>query len=269
VSAAPAVAARPAFRVNRSTVGLLVVAALAWVGVIADARHMGNGVGTMGMRILEFVPMWGAMMAAMMLPAVAPVATLYAKTITGNRTARLMLFVAGYLVAWTVTGVPAYYVLRLVDQLVGDGRTVMRVTAAVTLGVAAVYQLSPLKSRCLRHCRSPLGLLLHYGNVKGPARELRVAAHHALYCIGCCWALMALFVAFGVMNVWAMVALTAIVLGEKVLPHGDTLGRVAGGLAVGLALIVLASPTVAARIVPSPGPMPSMMPAHRPGSSMR
>ena len=266
MSTLPALGTRPAFRVDRSTVGLLAIAALAWAGVVAYARHMGNGAGTMGMRVLEFVPMWGAMMAAMMLPAVAPVATLYAKTITANRAARLTLFVAGYLVAWTVIGVPAYYVLRIVDHLAGDGRMVMRVTAAVTLGVAAVYQLSPLKSRCLRHCRSPLGQLLHYGNFKGPARELRVAAHHALYCIGCCWALMALFVAFGVMNVWAMVALTAIVLAEKILPHGEALGRVAGGLAVGLALLVLASPTVATRIVPSTGLMPSMMPAHSVGS---
>lgn len=269
MSASPALTARPAFRLDRSTVGLLAVAALAWAGVVAYARHMGNGAGTMGMQVVEFLPMWGAMMAAMMLPAVAPVATLYAKTITANRGPRLTLFVGGYLLAWTLTGVPAYYALRVVDHLAGDGWMVMRVTAAGTLGAAAAYQLSPLKSRCLRHCRSPLGQLLRYGNFKGPARELRVAAHHALYCIGCCWALMALFVAFGVMNVWAMLALTAIVLAEKLLPRGEALGRVAGGLAVALGLLVLASPTVAARIVPTTGSMPSMMPAHSHGAATR
>lgn len=257
-------APRPAFRVDRPTVILLALAALAWVGVVAYARHMGNGPGTMGMPIPEFVPMWGAMMAAMMLPAVAPVATLYAKTITANRVARLTLFVGGYLVAWAITGVPAYYLLRGVDHLAGDGRMVMRVVAAVTLGAAAVFQISPLKARCLRHCRSPLGQLLRYGNVKGPARELRVAMHHALYCIGCCWALMALFVAFGVMNVWAMLGLTAVVVAEKSLPRGETLGRAAGGVAAGLAVLVLVSPTVASRIVPSTGTgtMPSMMHMH-------
>jgi predicted metal-binding membrane protein len=139
---------------------------------------------------------------------------------------------------------------------------VMRVTAAIALGVAAVYQLSPLKSRCLRHCRSPLGQLLRYGNVTGPGRELRVAVHHATYCIGCCWALMALFIAFGVMNVWAMLALTGVVVAEKIVPRGEALGRLAGGCAAVLALLVLASPAVAKRIVPATGSMPSMMPAH-------
>ena len=119
--------------------------------------------------------------------------------------------------------------------------------------------MSPLKSRCLRHCRSPLAQLLHYGNVKGPLRDLKVAMHHAGYCLGCCWALMALFVAFGVMNVWVMIGLAAIVLAEKVLRSGEVIGRIAGLVFIVGAVLVMASPSVADALVPTmdspPGPM--------------
>ena len=212
---------------------------------------MGNGAGSMGLSLREFVPMWGGMMAAMMLPAVAPVATLYARTIKTNRGARLSVFVAGYLIVWMAAGLPAYYALRVVDHFVEGSDSALRNIAVVTLLVAGLYQLSPLKSRCLRHCRSPLAQLLHYGNVKGPLRELRVAMHHAAYCLGCCWALMALFIAFGIMNVWAMIGLAAIVLVEKVLASGELVGRIAGIVFVILAGLVLVSPSVADALVPA------------------
>ena len=250
---------RPALRWSPSTIALLAAAALAWTGVIAYAREMGNGPGTMGLSVREFMPMWGGMMAAMMLPAVAPVATLYARTIKTSRTVRLALFVAGYLVAWTVVGFPAYYVLRAVDHFAADSDTALRNIAALTLVAAGVYQLSPLKSRCLRHCRSPLAQLLHYGNVKGPLRDLKVALHHAGYCLGCCWALMALFVAFGVMNVWVMIGLAAIVLAEKVLRSGDAIGRIAGLVFIVVAALVMASPSVADALVPTMDSPPGTM----------
>jgi predicted metal-binding membrane protein len=187
----------------------------------------------------------------MMLPAVAPVASLYARTITSDREARLSLFVGGYLVAWTLAGLPAYYALRVVDHFAGDTDSTMRAIAAITLVAAGLYQLSPLKSRCLRHCRSPLAQLLHYGNVKGPLRDLKVAVHHAAYCLGCCWALMALFIVFGVMNVWAMIGLAAVVVGEKVLPRGEAAGRLAGVAFLLAALLVVTSSSVAEALVPS------------------
>ena len=212
---------------------------------------MGNGPGTMGMSLREFMPMWGGMMGAMMLPAVAPVATLYARTITRNRAPRLALFVAGYLVVWTVAGLPTYYMLRIVDHFAADSDTALRNIAATTLVATGLYQLTPLKTRCLRHCRSPLAQLLHYGNVKGPLRELKVALHHAMYCLGCCWALMALFVAFGVMNVWLMIGLAAIVLAEKVLHRGELIGRAAGIVFVVIAGLVLVSPSIADALIPA------------------
>lgn len=248
---APAVPARPAFRLTPTAITLLAFAALAWAGVVAYARDMGNGSGSMGLRLWEFLPMWSVMMTAMMLPAVAPVASLYARTITSTRAKRISLFVAGYLIAWTAAGIPTYALLRLVDRVTGHSDITMRSIAVVTLVAASAYQLSPLKARCLRHCRSPLAQLLRYGNVKGPLRDLKVALHHAGYCLGCCWALMALFIAFGVMNVWAMLGLAAVVVGEKILPRGETISRVAGAVFLTLALLVLASPSVADALIPS------------------
>lgn len=251
MSAPVAPADRPTLRWTPATFVMLAVAALAWAGVIAYARDMGNGAGTMGLSLREFIPMWGGMMTAMMLPAVAPVATLYARTIRTNRGARLTLFVAGYLAVWALAGVPAYYVLRVVDHFAADSDTALRNIAVITLLTTGVYQLTPLKSRCLRHCRSPISQLLHYGNMKGRLRDLKVALHHAAYCLGCCWALMALFVAFGVMNVWLMIGLAAMVLAEKVLPSGELIGRLAGVVFVVLGGLVLLSPSVADAVIPS------------------
>ena len=159
----------------------------------------------------------------------------------------------GYLIVWAAAGVPAYAVLRLVDHFSGDSEAAMRNIAAGVLLAAGLYQLSPLKSWCLRHCRSPLAQLLRYGNVKGPVRDLKVALHHAGYCLGCCWALMALFIAFGVMNVWAMLGLAAVVLSEKVLRRGEAIGRLAGGAFLAVAVLVVTSSSVADALVPAAG----------------
>ncbi len=242
---------RPVLRLTRESIVMLGVAALAWAGVIAYARDMGNGVGTMGMSLLEFMGMWSLMMTAMMLPAVAPVASLYLRTIVSDRPRRLGLFVGGYLIMWATVGFPAYIALRFVDDRVADSTAAMRTIAVVVLAAAGIYQLTPLKAVCLRHCRSPLGQLLHYGNIKGRGKDLKVALHHAGFCLGCCWALMALFLAFGVMNLWAMLGLAVIVFAEKLLPHGETIGRLFGAAFVVLALLVASSPRVADAVVPS------------------
>lgn len=247
---------RPVLHLTRETIVVLGVAALAWAGVIAYARHMGNGVGTMGMSLLEFMRMWSLMMTAMMLPAVAPVASLYQRTIVSDRPRRLALFVGGYLIVWAAVGIPTYIALRVIDDRVADSAATMRIIAVVLLAAAGIYQLTPLKAVCLRHCRSPLAQLLHYGNIRGRGKDLKVALHHAGFCLGCCWAIMALFLAFGVMNLWAMFGLAAVVFSEKLLPHGETIGRLVGAAFVVLALLVATSPSVAHAIVPSnPAPM--------------
>jgi predicted metal-binding membrane protein len=240
---------RPTLRVSPSTIASLSAAALAWAAVIVIARRMGNGVGTMQLSLLAFTGMWTLMMAAMMLPAVAPVASLYLRTISTRQPARWLLFVGGYFLLWSALALPAYVILRGFDSVVSD--TVLRVIAAAVLGGAGIYQLTPFKAACLRHCRSPLGQLLQYGNTTGTAKELRVAVHHAAYCVGCCWMLMAIMLAFGVMNVWAMVTLAAVLVGEKLLAHGEALGRFAGIAFIAVALALVVSPRVAHDVLPT------------------
>ena len=247
---APA-ADRATFRLTPTTAMLLAVTAIAWAAAIARARELGNGRGTMGMPPAAFLGMWTLMMTAMMLPAVAPIASLYAQTIRTNRSGRVPLFVSGYLLAWALAGIPAYAALRVVDHVASNSDAAMRVIAVVALIAAGAYQLTPMKRRCLRHCRSPLAQLLHFGNIKGPGRDLRVAFHHAGYCLGCCWALMLLFVAFGVMSVWAMVGLALVVFAEKVGRHGDTFARSIGVACLALAVLVVVSPTVAREVIPA------------------
>src|SRR5260370_22043650 len=112
--------------------------------------------------------------------------------------------------------------------------------------VLGLYQLSPIKDRCLSHCRSPFSLLMHYANFHGPLRDLRAGTHHALYCFGCCWALMLVLVVAGRMNPPAMDRLHPCFLLENYLARGPPLFRVAAAAAV--------APAWAATLVPAPSP---------------
>ncbi len=218
-------------------VALAVVAAGLWVLTVARTPAMGSMPGTMGMGVGAFAGMWALMMAAMMLPSVAPVGAMYSRTFQTHRTVRLVTFTGVYLAVWALSAVPAWAVLRLVDGQLGSGRSGTVVASVVFVAVGA-WQLGPLKQRCLRHCRSPIGQLMHYASFTGPLRDVRVASHHATYCLGCCWALMALFIVTGAMHLGAMVALTAVVAAEKLLPGGEQLARATGVLALLAAVAV-------------------------------
>jgi predicted metal-binding membrane protein len=119
-----------------------------------------------------------------------------------------------------------------------------------------VYQLSRLKDRCLAHCRSPIALLLHYGSYRGRLRDLRAGAHHGAYCLGCCWGLMVILIAVGVMNVGAMIGLAVLVLVEKTWRWGPMVGRVAGLAALALAVAIIWLPWLAPGLHAAP---PMMM----------
>jgi predicted metal-binding membrane protein len=231
---------------TREGAAILLIAAVAWVAVIGQARAMSGMGGTMGLELLAFIPVWTLMMAAMMLPSVAPVAILYQRTVTGNRILRLTEFTAGYLVVWGLAGVPAFALATFVSSLAMDHPGSGRFAAAGIFLVLGLYQLSPIKDRCLSHCRSPLSLFLQYANFRGPLRDLRVSVHHGLYCLGCCWALMLVLVVAGIMNLLVMVGLAAIILIEKYWSRGEVFSRVVGVgalvLAVGAIWIPALSP---------------------------
>ena len=115
-----------------------------------------------------------------------------------------------------------------------------------------IYQLTPIKDRCLARCRSPLGFVMKYGSYQGRLRDLRVGMHHGAFCLACCWALMAVLVAVGLMNLAAMVVLAAVVLVEKTSKWGPRFSRVVGVVALVLAVAVVFRPSLAAGLQPAP-----------------
>ena len=123
-------------------------------------------------------------------------------------------------------------------------------TAVAVFANCGVYQLSRPKDRC-RALGSPIALLMHYGSYRGRLRDLRVGAHHGGYCLGCCWGLMVILIAVGVMNVAAMVGLAALVLIEKVWTRGRVVGRLAGVAALGLAVATIWLPWLAPGLHPA------------------
>jgi predicted metal-binding membrane protein len=224
---------------TREAAFLLIVAAGAWAATIALARGMAGMTGTMGLGLAAFVAIWTLMMAAMMLPSVTPTASLYVRTFRDNRAVRIAGLVVGYLAVWAAAGLPAYGLAWLTGRLTGMHPGAAHILAVAVFAAAGLYQLTPLKDRCLAHCRSPLGLLLHYGSYRGKTRDLRVGVHHGGYCLGCCWALMVILIAVGVMNIAAMVGLAALILIEKVWRWGPLASRLAG-----IALLALAVATI-------------------------
>jgi len=241
---------------TREAAFLLILAAGAWAATLALARGMAGMAGTMGLGLALFVPVWTLMMAAMMLPSVAPAASLYAKTFRENRTVRTAGLVTGYLAVWAAAGVPAYGLAWLAGWLTGKHPGAAHIMAVAVFAVCGIYQLSNLKDRCLAHCRSPLGLLLHYGSYRGRSRDLRVGVHHGAYCLGCCWALMVILIAVGVMNVVAMIGLAALVLVEKTWRRGPAAGRLAGAAVLALAAATIWLPWLAPGLHAAP---PMMM----------
>jgi predicted metal-binding membrane protein len=240
----PASATRPVQAVppGQLTVPWIAVAALAavaWVVTVVLARGMGNGPGTMGLALLPFVGLWAVMMAAMMLPSVAPVAVLWTRLISGSsaglgRSARMGMFLSGYLLVWAAVGAAAFAALTGTGRLLTASPTAAKWLGVAIFIAAGIYQLTPWKDWCLRRCRSPIGALMYYAGFKGRGRDLRVGVHHGATCAGCCWGLMIVLVAVGVMNVAVMAALAVVIFAEKLWRYGKPFG-----LAVGVALMVV------------------------------
>jgi predicted metal-binding membrane protein len=221
---------------------LLGLAAAGWWWSARMAGDMsGGGMEGMGdpMSLGAFVVAWAAMMAAMMLPGALPAVRLYARAAARGRAAPVPCFVAGYLAAWTLAALPGYLAWRELQGPVARGEAWAGRLAGATLLAAALWQLTPLKSLCLRHCRSPLGFFLRFGGrVQRPAGALHMGIRHAGFCFGCCWALFAALVALGTMSLLWMALFTALIVLEKLAPQGRRIA-VAGALALAAAGAVL------------------------------
>jgi predicted metal-binding membrane protein len=250
---------RPVFTAARSRLGLitllLVLAGLAWWFTVDQMHSMDAGPGAELGSLTWFLGVWLVMMAAMMFPSVAPTVALYSTMTKRRNPLAPLVFVSGYLLTWTAAGLLAYAVSSAGRRLSGEALTWDRAgrwVAGGVLVVAAVYELTPLKSVCLRHCRSPLGFLL--GSWRdGLPGALRMGAKHGAWCVGCCWALMASLFALGVMSVAWMALVAALIALEKTLPWGRVATYGSAAILLILAVLVVAVPDLA----PGP-PMPSM-----------
>ena len=226
-----------------SWAALLAAAALAWALTVRFASGMTPGPGTMGLDLPAFLALWALMMAAMMLPSVAPFVLLYGRTLRARSTGwirvlRAVGLFAGYLAAWVAFGLIAYAAAWAGGNLATHAAHVAPWIGAGVLAAAGLYQLTPLKSRCLSRCRSPLGFLLRFGGLSGKLRDLRVGLYHGAYCVGCCWGLMIVLIAVGTMNLAWMAGLAGAVLLEKTWRHGKGFSIVFGLAMIAFACVV-------------------------------
>lgn len=206
---------------------VLAAALAAWLVTVERMRGMDAGPGTDLGGLGWYLGVWVTMMAAMMLPSVLPMVLLYAR-IARERSgsAPTWLFVASYFAVWTGYGLLAYAASRGLRSL-DSGFFAWDRAGSWLAGAAAaagLYELTPLKSVCLRHCRTPLHFVLH-GWRTGRLGAVRMGGEHGFWCVGCCWGLMLALFALGVMSLFWMAVVGAVIFAEKVLPFGDRLAR--------------------------------------------
>jgi len=212
--------------------GLGIITIAAWVALIA------------GMPMSDpatFLVAWIVMMAAMMLPSSAPMFLLY-RLSAGDEAhgeLRTLAFGTGYLLVWAVVGAIVLAAQRILDAAV---RPDLRpVGVAVVLLAAGAYQFTPLKATCLRACQTPADFLVRHWK-RGTFGALRLGLDHGLYCLGCCWALMAVLVTAGGMGLAWVALIALIVLVEKLVPRAIWFGRAVGVAFALSALAVLLRP---------------------------
>jgi predicted metal-binding membrane protein len=234
-------------------IGLGVITALCWAYLFLLSARMGNmksplampmSAAWTGADVLLMWTMWAVMMAGMMLPSAAPMISAYATTVRSERAqlhGSTPLFVVGYLAAWSgfaALASGAQWALHDAALVNAMGVSTTRWLGGLLLLGAGAYQFSGVKDACLSKCRTPIGFLLTSWRA-GHGGAVVMGVHHGSLCIGCCWALMTLLFVLGVMNLWWIALVAAVVLLEKLVPS-DAPTRVLGaGLSAwGVGLLV-------------------------------
>lgn len=213
------------------------MAGMAMAGITATGWSLHGAV--------TFIAIWTVMMAAMMLPAAAPMIFVFASA-QARRSCQVAIptwiFVAGYLLVWAAAGGIVYGIVQIGSELATGLAPPERakwapIALGLTLAVAGLYQFTPVKRVCLSHCRSPFAFVVqHWRN--GRTGALVMGLRHGLYCLGCCWALFAVMVAAGIMSLAWMLLITLVVFVEKVFPQGGRLGTATGAALVVLGIVV-------------------------------
>lgn len=222
--------------------GLAMITALAWLYLIRMPMAAEDLPGIAARLLLALPPqaadlwltfmMWAVMMVAMMLPSASPMIVTYARIARSRGDSSrhaVWSFAGAYVVVWTLFSVAAtvgQFALQRAALLRGD-LTTPPLIGAIILAGAGVFQLTPLKDACLGQCRSPLGFFMTQWRA-GSAGAFAMGFKHGAFCVGCCWALMALLFVMGVMNLVWVAALSALVLVEKATPYGRAIARTSG-----------------------------------------
>jgi predicted metal-binding membrane protein len=229
---------------------LVVITAVAWAHVVSSSMTpdpmRGMIMAPTVFDGLVYVASWTIMMAAMMLPSALPMIGLYAATQRNGkdpvrRILPVALFTIVYLGVWATTGVPMYFATTL---LAASNTVAFGYGIATVLVVAGIFQISRLKQMCLQHCRSPLGFFLGHWRA-GWRGGLAMGWAHAMYCLGCCWALMVVLVVAGAMGLAWVLLIAVAVAAEKLLPGGSWIARGVGVALVLLGLAVAIRPDLA------------------------
>jgi len=223
--------------------GLAGLALLAWLYLFRMERmSMLDVTAAMAMpgdrdagRFLLTFLMWAVMMVAMMVPAASPMILTFAtinrrRAAAGTPAVPTAVFLAGYLVIWSAFSLAAAALqgaLQAAALLAPATLTVTPLVGGVLLIAAGLYQLTPLKYACLARCQSPLGFILSEWR-EGPRGAFVMGLRHGAFCVGCCWALMALLFVAGVMNLLWVAAIAAFVLVEKMVPRARAVSWSAG-----------------------------------------
>jgi predicted metal-binding membrane protein len=254
---------------------LLAGTLAAWIVTVNRMRGMDAGPGTDLGGLGWYVGIWVTMMAAMMLPSVAPMVLIFTRVSRGrHREGRAAsvptwIFLAGYLAAWTAYGLAAYGVFRLVTAVDAGFFAWDQAgpyVAGGAIAAAGLYQFTPLKDLCLRHCRGPMHFILQ-GWREGRTGALRMGTEHGLYCVGCCWGLMVILFVLGVMSLVWMAAVAGIIFAEKVLPYGLRLARAFALAFIALGIWIAAAPSSVPGLT-DPSKAPSMMQMDHAGKEM-
>lgn len=245
---------------------LVLLSLLAWVVTVREMGSMGLGMMTHSMTMGQpfslsnaglYIVFWGVMMVAMMFPSVAPMVVLFStiarrkqeqheQTGLSRPSPSVWIFVAGYSLLWTLTGGIAYagdLAMQSLPHTFPSLRTYGTVIGGVTLIIAGLYQLTPLKYLCLTQCRSPFGFLVQHWQ-EGARGAFRMGFQHGAYCLGCCWSLMAVMFVMGTMNLVWMGILSLVIFVEKIVPHGMSMGKAVGVGLIGLGLLMAVSPNM-------------------------
>ena len=231
-------------------IALLAVAAAGWYFLVETeyAMRVMRGEGFfmelmwMMMRPGDFGPyflatfiMWSVMMIAMMVPAVMPMLIVYRKMERGTKSEwPVFIFAWGYLISWVLFSLLAALIqwgLHGSGVLGGELLVITKPYAAAILVAAGLYQLTPFKNACLERCRSPMGYFLQHFK-PGALGAFQMGFSHGLFCIGCCWMLMALMFVGGAMSVLTMAVLSVFIVLERILPPGPWVSRIPGVLLI-------------------------------------